>query len=99
MIVFGYVKSYEYAGDGSLMIQVRIPSIHGPYTQSGYNGRPVRNYVSDSQLPYYPSILLPHLPSEGEVCALSTTNEKTTQFIVIGLTGGSYYAGATNIGG
>lgn len=99
MIVFGYVKSYMYSGDGTLLLQVRVPSIHGPYTQAGYGGRPVRNYTSDADLPYYPSVLLPHLPNEGEVCALSTTNERTTELFVIGLTGGSYYTGTTNIGG
>ena len=99
MIVFGYVKSYMYAGDGTLMIQARIPSIHGPYTEAGYQGQPARNYVRDSDLPFYPSVLLPHLPNEGEVCALESTNEKTTKFVIIGLTGGSYYTGSTNIGG
>lgn len=99
MIVFGYVKSYMYAGDGTLMVQVRIPSIHGPYTQAGYNGQPARNYVRDADLPSYPSLLLPHLPNEGEVCALATMNENAAQFLVIGLTGGSYYTGSTNIGG
>lgn len=99
MIVYGYVKSYMYSGDGTLRIQVRIPSIHGPYTVAGYQGQAIRNYVQDDNLPYYPSLLLPHLPNEGEVCALTTIGETTTQFIVIGLTGGSYYTGSTNIGG
>ena len=93
MIVHGYVKSYMYTGDGTLMIKVRIPSIHGPYTEAGYGGKPVRGYVRDEDLPYYPSILLPHLPTEGEVAALSSLNEKSSKFMVIGLTGGSYYTG------
>ena len=98
MIVYGYAKDYMYTGDGTLLIKVRIPSIHGPYSQSSYNGKAVRNYTRDIDLPYYPSILLHHLPAEGEVVALSSMKEGTTQFIVIGLTGGSYYTGTTNLG-
>lgn len=98
MIVYGYVKTYRYAGDGTLEIQVRIPSVHGPMKQRAYQGQAVRNYVRDDQLPFYPSLLLPHLPTEGEVVALAATNTSTSDFIVIGLTGGSYYSTYTNIG-
>lgn len=91
MIVNGYVKSYKYAGDGTLMIQARIPSIHGPMDQREYMGATARGYVRDENLPYYPSLLLPHLPAEGEVVAMITINEQSTEFMVIGLTGGSYY--------
>lgn len=91
MIVYGYVRNYQYAGDGTLMIQVRIPSIHGPMDQKEYKGQVVRNYVQDTDLPYYPSLLLPHLPTDGEVVAVASTNETSSNFIVIGLTGGSYY--------
>lgn len=98
MIVNGYVKSYRYSGDGTLMVQVRIPSIHGPYRQQEYKGNSVRNYVMDSDLPFYPSVLLPHMPNEGEVVALTSTNNRNSQFIVIGLTGGSYQNGTTNLG-
>ena len=93
MIVFGYVKNYTYAGDGALCIQVRIPSIHGPYNLKDYKGATVRNYTPDDKLPYYSSLLLPHLPSEGEVVALAAINgdnKSVNDFIVIGLTGGSY---------
>lgn len=96
MIVNGYVKSYQYAGDGTLMIQVRIPTIHGPMDLKEYNGATRRNYVRDEDLPYYPSLLLPHLPAEGEVVALITKSDKTSEFIVLGLTGGSYYNNYTN---
>ena len=96
MITFGYVKSYQYAGDGTLMIQVRIPSVHGPYDLSNYRGNPIRNYVRDEDLPYYQSLLLPHLPTEGEVVALQSINESALEYLVIGLTGGSYYASMTN---
>lgn len=99
MIINGYVKSYMYAGDGTLMIKVRIPSIHGPMNQKESKGVVVRNYVKDDDLPYYPSLLLPHLPAEGEVVTLMSKNDKTTELIVIGLTGGSYYANLTNVGG
>ena len=99
MIVNGYVKEYMYAGDGTLMIKVRIPSIHGPMNQRDYQGQQIHNYVRDEELPYYPSVLLPHLPNDGEVVALASLNEGTTEMIVIGLTGGSYYNTFTNTGG
>lgn len=99
MITFGYVKDYRYTGDGTLMIKVRIPSVHGPYDLSSYRGKPIRNYVRDEDLPYYQSLLLPHLPTEGEVVALSALNTAKLEYIVIGLTGGSYYAAATNKNG
>ena len=98
MIINGYVKGYKYAGDGTLMIQVRIPSIHGPMRQKEYRGKQVRGYVIDADLPYYPSLLLPHLPNEGEVVALTSTNESSSKFMVLGLTGGSYYSNITDEG-
>lgn len=99
MIINGYVKEYMYTGDGTLMIKVRIPSIHGPMDQREYNGQPVRNYTQDKDLPFYPSLLLPHLPHEGEVVAVASMNDSSSNFMVIGLTGGSYYNNSTNIGG
>lgn len=99
MVVYGYAKSYYYTGDGTLQVQVRIPQIHGPYTESGYQGQRVRNYTRDADLPYYPSLLLPHLPVEGEVVALTSVDSKNSLFLVIGLTGGSYSSGVTNLGG
>ena len=96
MIVNGYAKTYKYAGDGTLMIQVRIPTIHGPMDMKEYRGNVSRNYVRDEDLPYYPSLLLPHMPTEGEVVALISRNDKTSEFMVIGLTGGSYYNNLTN---
>lgn len=98
MIVNGYVKTYKYAGDGTLMLQVRIPSIHGPVSQREYKGQQVRNYVTDENLPYYPSLLLPHIPNDGEVVALISTNDKNSKFLVLGLTGGSYSSIITNGG-
>ena len=99
MITYGYAKAYHYTNDGTLQIQVRIPSIHGAYHQSNYRGQIIRNYVLDKDLPWFPSILLPHLPSDGEVVALSSMDTSTNDFIVIGLTGGSYQTGTTNIQG
>ena len=99
MIVNGYAKSYMYAGDGTLMVQVRIPNIHGPVDQKEYIGKSVRSYVRDEDLPFYPSLLLPHLPVDGEVVALLSRNDKSSEFVVIGLTGGSYYNNITNVGG
>ena len=93
MIVYGYAKDYKYANDGTLQIQVRIPSIHGPYTQQAGSKL---SYVRDADLPWYTSILLPHLPLDGDVVMLQSLNEsKSSNHVVIGLTGGSYLNGAT----
>lgn len=91
MIAFGFAKDYRYDGDGTLQIQVRIPSAHGPYKQQVTKGI----YVRDKDLPWITSLLLPSLPAEGDVVALQTINEsKSSEFIVIGLTGGNYHNGA-----
>lgn len=97
MIVFGYAKQYQYTNDGTLMIQVRVPSIHGAFDRNNYLGKRIRNYVNDEDLPFYQSILLPHLPTDGEVVALCSMNNSNSNFMVIGLTGGSYRSGVTNI--
>lgn len=99
MTTFGYAKEYMYTGDGTLYIKVRIPSIHGPYTMKEFNGNPVRNYVRDENLPFYPSVLLPHLPNAGDVVAITSLDDANNQFIVIGLTGGNYSSNITNVGG
>lgn len=99
MITFGYVKQYRYTGTGILELQVRVPSIHGPYSQQNAKGQVIRGYVRDDDLPWYQSLLLPHTPVEGEVVALQSMNDGRNNFIVIGLTGGSYKSGSTNIGG
>ena len=91
MIVYGYVKDYMYTGDGTLMIRTRVPSIHGPMSQREYKGNQAKGYVRDQDLPYYQSVLLPHLPNEGETVALMSVDDKRSEFIIIGLTGGSYY--------
>ena len=97
MIVYGYVKGTNYAGDGTLMIQVRIPNAHGPYLLSDYQGKKVRNYTRDEDLPWYPSLLLPYLPGDGEVVAITSLDNTSSSWLVIGLTGGSYNAGATQL--
>ena len=97
MIVYGYVKDFRYSGDGTMEIQVRIPTVHGAYTLEDYKGKTVRNYTKDSDLPWYPSLLLPHEPTEGEVVALSSLDKSSSNWIVLGLTGGSYNAGVTNL--
>lgn len=99
MITYGYAKAYHYTNDGTLLVQVRIPSIHGAYNQSNYSGKAIKNYTLDNDLPWYPSVLLPHLPNEGEVVALSSTNKSNSDFLIIGLTGGSYHIGTTNLEG
>ena len=97
MIVYGYVKDFKYSGDGTMLIQVRIPNVHGAYQKTDYNGKRVRNYTEDKDLPWYPSLLLAHEPSEGEVVALSSLDNSPSNWIVLGLTGGSYNAGATSL--
>lgn len=99
MVVNGYAIKYMYSGDGTLMIQVRIPSIHGPMSEREYDGKQVRNYTKEQDLPYYSSVLLPHLPTYGEVVALVPVNESNAEFMVMGLTGGSWYTNKTNKGG
>lgn len=94
MIVYGFVKDYYYANDGTLKVQVRIPSIHGPYVQETPNSK--NTYVRDSDLPWVTSVLLPHLPDEGEVVMLQSVNEsKSAEYVCIGLTGGSYVTGTS----
>lgn len=92
MIVYGYAKQYQYSADQSGQIQVRIPTIHGPYRKEDAKGQIIRNYVEDVDLPWYTSLLLDHEPTDGEVVVLlSTSNsESNTDFIVIGYTGASY---------
>lgn len=93
MITYGYAKNTRYLGDGTLTIQVRIPSTHGAYLLSDYQGKRVRNYVADEDLPYFPSLVLPKTPTEGEVVVLQSLNDTSSSWIVIGITGGSYYGG------
>ena len=98
VITYGFAKSYYYAGDGTLQIKVRIPSIHGPYRLSDSNGKTVRNYVTDDNLPFYQSVLLPHTPTDGEVVMLASTNDSNNEFVVLGLTGASYTSVRTQWG-
>lgn len=97
MITYGYAKQYIYSGDGTLLIQVRIPSIHGPYNLADGKGKLTRNYTRDDDLPYYHAVLLPHLPNPGDVVALMGTNSAMNELLVIGLTGGSYITGTNMI--
>lgn len=90
MVVYGFAKGYRYAGDGTLMIKVRVPNEHGAYDKAEYGGKTIRNYTEDADLPWVPSLLLPHLPQEGEVVALTTLDSTSSNWLVIGLTGGSY---------
>lgn len=98
MIVFGYVKDTKYAGDGTLMVQTRIPNVHGPYSKSEYNGKKIRNYTPDSDLPWYPSLVLPYKPVDGDVVALTTLDGTSSSWLILGLTGGSYSGDSTNLG-
>lgn len=94
MIVYGYAKGYKYSGDGTLLIQTRIPNVHGAFSLDNYGGKKVRNYTKDEDLPWYPSLLLPHLPGDGEVVAITSLDNTSSNWLIIGLTGGSYNAGA-----
>ena len=94
MIVHGYAKTYYYDSEGTLKVQVRIPSIHGAYRQKDYKGKAIRNYVPDDKLPFYESVVLPRNPSDGDVVTLvSTSDGDGSDFVVIGLTGGKYNDG------
>lgn len=97
MITYGYAKDYMYRNDGTLLVKVRIPSVHGAYSEKDYNGKTVRNYTYDKDLPYYPSLILPHLPNEGEVVAVSSIDDSNSSFLVLGLTGGFYMSEVTNV--
>ena len=91
LIVFGFAKDYTYDGDGTLKIQVRIPSIHGPYRQQAGKGV----YTQDKDLPWVTSLLMSSMPAEGDVVALQSINgSRSSEFIAIGLTGGNYHNGA-----
>ena len=90
MIVYGYAKNYKYASSGDFYVQVRLPNIHGPYSQKEYNGKKVKNYTLDKDLPWYPSVILPHYPNDGEVVVLLSTSDASTEWLVIGLTGAQY---------
>lgn len=97
MIVYGYAMDYRYTGDGTLMIKCRIPQIHGAYSKFQYEGKKITNYTEDGDLPYYMSLLLPHLPTQGEVVAIASLDNTMNNLLVIGLTGGSYTSGVTNL--
>ena len=97
MIVYGYAKNVRYTGDGTMQIQLRIPNVHGAYQMSDYKGKRARNYVADQDLPWYPALVMPQTPGDGDVVALSSLDTTSSNWLVIGITGGSYNAGATNI--
>ena len=91
MIVYGFAKNYTYDGDGTLKVQVRIPSIHGPYVQQMTKG----TYTRDKDLPWYTAMLMPNMPVDGDVVVLQSVNEsRGSSFIIIGLTGGNYNNGS-----
>ena len=90
MIVYGYVIDTKYTNSGEFYIQVRIPNIHGAMNEETYDGQKIRNFTSQKDLPWYPSLLLPYRPNYGAIVALASTNEKKAEFLVIGLTGGYY---------
>lgn len=94
MITYGYAKGYYYDTQGSMYVRVRIPSIHGAYRQQDYKGQQVRNYVLDENLPFYKSVVLPRVPTEGEVVMLySTSDGSGSDFIVGGIMGAKYNDG------
>lgn len=90
MIVYGYVLDSKYEASGEFKIKVRIPAIHGPMDLKEYKGQRVRNYVSDSDVPFCTSLILPHEPAYGDVVAVSTTGDSASDWLVLGYTGGSF---------
>ena len=78
MIVYGFAIAYNYVNDGTLKIKVRIPSIHGPFKQQSGKS----TYTKDEDLPWYTSVLLPHLPNAGEVVMLESTNSSLSSDLV-----------------
>jgi len=91
MIIYGFAINYQYSNDGTLKIKVRIPAIHGPYKEVISKGP----YTRDEDLPWLTSVLLPHLPSTGDVVMLqSTSSSNSSDFVCIGLTGGNYFNGS-----
>lgn len=90
LIVYGYVIDTMYTGDGTLMLQVRIPQIHGAIDKNEYRGKKITKYTEDKDLPWYQSLLLPYLPNRGSICMLASMNDgSNSSFVVLGLTGGS----------
>lgn len=90
MITFGYAKEYRINADGTWEVKTRIPSIHGPYKQSDANGRSIRNYVTDAELPWIQSLILPKEPTDGDVVAVESVDNSNNNFLIIGLTGAKY---------
>lgn len=97
MVMYGYAKDYKYTSDGGLLIQVRIPNIHGARNRSDYKGLPIRNYVDDVNLPYYPSLLLKDLPTYDQTVALIPVDSSNSSFLVLGPVSGLYMAGVTEV--
>ena len=96
MIVYGFAKQYKYTSEGTLLIQTRIPSIHGPFYRSDYDGKSIKRYTLDEDLPWIQSILLPHLPMDGEVVAITSVDSTANNWLIIGLTGGHYSSYLSN---
>lgn len=97
MIIFGYALDSRYESSGEFKVKVRIPSIHGPMDQREYKGHRVRTYTPDSELPYVSSLLLPHLPASGDVVAIASTGDTSSNWLVLGFTGASYASNKLNI--
>ena len=94
MLILGYAIKYRYADNGTVEVQVRIPNVHGPMDLTEYHGSSANNYVAEDDLPYYMSIIMPHLPNYGDVVVLSSRSDAMCEWVVIGLTGGNYLRGA-----
>lgn len=94
MVTTGYAIKYRYADNGTTEVQVRIPNVHGPMNKSEYNGKTARNYVEEEDLPYFMSVIMPHMPSYGDVVVLESNHTSQREWTVIGMTGGNYKRGA-----
>ena len=94
MITLGYAITYRYAANGTTEVQVRIPNVHGPMNKSEYQGKTANGYVEEKDLPYFMSVIMPHMPSYGDVVVLEAVSENKHRWVVIGMTGGNYSKGA-----
>lgn len=90
MVIYGIAIDTRYSNSGELEVKTRIPNVHGPMSETEYQGAQVTNYTREADLPWYKSILLPNLPNYGEIVLLDSVNGANNEWVVLGVTGGTY---------